>query len=118
MQLGMKPVYRIISLFSTQNLKELLKWKSRHARNKFEKKEKGPVEPGKEEEEDKLESFFCQLYEFHNPAQDAPAFVPAELPRRYFIKFVPAVSPVTASPVGSYSCSCFRIRRLFRCFLC
>ena len=80
--------------------KELLEWKSRHARNKIEKKEKGPVEPGKKEEEDKLETFFCQLYEFHNPPVPvpvAPVFVPADLPPRYAISFVPAapvISPV------------------------
>ena len=80
--------------------KELLGWKSRHARNKVtEKKEKGPVEPGKEEEEDKLESFFCHLHEFHSPVRDVPAFVPAELPHRYSINFVPVVvsNPVAAS---------------------
>ena len=73
-----------------------------HARNKIEKKEKGPVEPGKkEEEEDKLETFFCQLYEFHNPPVPvpvAPVFVPAELPPRYAINFVPA-APSVISPV-------------------
>ena len=78
-------------------------WKTRHSRNQLVKKKKGPVEPEKEEEEDKLERFFCHLYEFHNPVQNAPVFVPAELPPRYAINFVPAVSvsPATrsASPV-------------------
>ena len=70
--------------------KELLEWKPRHARKKIEKREKGPVEPGKEEEEDKLEIFFCQIYEFHNPPVPAPVFIPAEVPPRYAINFVPA----------------------------
>ena len=85
--------------------KELLEWRSRHARNKIEKKEKGPAEPGKEEEEDKLGSFFCHLYEFHNPVQDVPAFVPAELPRRYSINFVPAVPVAASSTISSISSS-------------
>ena len=73
---------------------EMREWRTRHSRNKItNKKEKGPVEPGKEEEEDKLESFFSHLYEFHNPVQVAPAFVPAELPARYSIAFVPASVP-------------------------
>ena len=40
------------------------------------------------------------MYEFHNPGPNAPVFVLAELPPRYAISFVPAVSalPVTASP--------------------
>ena len=70
------------------------------------KKKKGPVEPEDEEEEDKLETFFCNLYEFHNPVPNAPVFVQAELPPRYAINFVPAsnvstspaVPPVTALP--------------------
>ena len=49
---------------------ELHEWRTRHSRSQLpNKKEKGPVEPGKEEEEDKLESFFSHLYEFHNPVQ-------------------------------------------------
>ena len=46
------------------------------------KKEKGPVGPAKteaEKEEDKLETFFCKIYEFHNPVPVAPVFTPAEL---------------------------------------
>ena len=53
-----------------------------------------------ETETEKLESFFCHLYEFHNPASitSAPVFVPAELPPRYSINFVPSVPvPVPAS---------------------
>ena len=89
---------------------ELRAWRTRHSCNQLpNKKEKGPVEPGKEkEEEDKLESFFGHLYEFHNPAQVASAFVPAELPGRYVIAFVPASTsfsvpvsvPITASSVS------------------
>ena len=83
--------------------KELLEWKSRHARNRVqipEKKKKGPVEPEKENEKetDKLELFFRHLYEFHNPVPDTPAFVPADSPPRYAIDFVPA-APVTVTPV-------------------
>ena len=88
--------------------KELLEWKSRHARNKIEKKETGPVGPAEKEkeEEEKLETFFCKIHEFHNPVPVAPVFVPAELPPRYAINFVPAAPhiPVSASPTG-YSVS-------------
>ena len=48
----------------------------------------------KEEEEDKLEIFFCKIHEFHNPVTVAPVFVPAELPPRYAINFVPADIPL------------------------
>ena len=59
-----------------------------------------PEKEKKEEEEDKLETFFCNLYEFHNPAPPiAPVFAPAELPPRYAINFVPAVSALPVSPV-------------------
>src|SRR5258706_6870555 len=77
---------------------EMREWKTRHSRNQLEKKKKeGPIGPEKEEEEDKLESFFCHVYEFHNPAPATPAFVPADLPPRYAIDFVPATSVSTAS---------------------
>ena len=56
------------------------------------------VGPEKEEEEDKLERFFCHLYEFHNPVRNAPGFVPTELPHRYAINFVPAVSASSVVP--------------------
>ena len=73
---------------------ELGAWKTRHILKPPEKKKKGPVEPGKkEEEEDKLDTFFCHIYEFHNPTPAAPALVPAELPARYVIDFVPACVP-------------------------
>ena len=72
---------------------------------RLKRKKKGPVEPEKEEEEDRLESFFCHLHEFHNPVRNVPSFVPAELPPRYAINFVPAIvfdSPVVpASPAAS-----------------
>ena len=86
--------------------KELREWKTSHSRSQ-NKKEKGPVEPGKEEE-DKLEIFFSHLYEFHNPVQIAPVpvFIPAELPARYAINFVPAAVPVYASaPATAYASS-------------
>ena len=86
--------------------KELSEWKSRHTRNKIEKKEKGPVGSAKtetEKEEDKLETFFCKIHEFHNPAPVAPVFIPAELPPRYAISFLPAapVVPVSSIPASS-----------------
>ena len=70
---------------------EMHKWKTRHV-CKTEKKKKGPVGPGEKEDEepDKIETFFCHLYDFHNPTPSAPVFVPAELPTRYMINFVPA----------------------------
>ena len=84
---------------------EMCTWRTRHVHKK-EKKKKGPVEPEKEEEEDKLESFFYKIYDFHNPApvfhNPVPVFVPVELPPRYVINFVLAVSapaPVITSPV-------------------
>ena len=43
-----------------------------------------------------MESFIGHLHEFHNPVRNTPVFVPAELPPRYAINFVPAVS----SPVS------------------
>ena len=85
---------------------EMRTWKARHV-HKTVKKKKGPVGPKKEEEEeDKLERFFFNLHEFHNPVESAPVFVPAVLPPRYAINFVPAVvsnpaEPVVASPVSS-----------------
>ena len=92
---------------------ELCTWRSRYVHKK-EKKKKGPVGPAEtEKEEDKLETFFCKIHEFHNPVPVAPVFAPAELPPRYVINFVPAASsvvfpaapppvipvPVSASPV-------------------
>ena len=85
--------------------KELREWKTRHSRCQ-NKKEKGPVEPGKEE--DKLESFFSHIYEFHNPVLVAPppVFLPAELPARHVINFVPAAIPhASASTSVSVSAS-------------
>ena len=85
--------------------KEIREWRTRHSRNQItEKKKKGPVGPEKEEEEDKLERFFCQLYEFHNACQfHNPA--PAELPPRYAIVFVPATTPVQPVIVSSSAVS-------------
>ena len=72
---------------------EMREWRTRHSRNQLKGKEKkGPVEPEREKEEDKLERFFCHLYEFHIPVPSAPVFVPAELPPRYAIEFVPATN--------------------------
>ena len=84
--------------------KELMGWKSRHARNKIEKNEKGPVGPAEsetEKEEDKLETFFCRVHEFHNPVPVAPVFIPAELPPRYAINFVPAAPSVIPFPLSA-----------------
>ena len=83
---------------------EMREWRTRHSRNANKKEEKGPVEPEKEKEKetDKLELFFCHLYEFHNPITVAPAFVPAGLPPRYAIDFVPVAPspfPLAASAV-------------------
>ena len=82
-------------------------WKTRHTHKKTEKEKKGPVEPEKEEEE-KLERFFCHIYEFHNPVSSAaPVFAPAALPPRYAISFVPAINApsVTASGTAPASVS-------------
>ena len=80
---------------------ELGAWKTRHTHKPPAKKKKGPVEPEKEEEE-KLERFFCHIYEFHNPVPE-PVFVPAALPPQYAINFVPAVNAtsVIASSVAA-----------------
>ena len=78
---------------------ELREWWTRHSRSQLPyKKEKGPVEPGKEEEEYKLESFFGHMYDFHISVQVTPApsfHIPAELPARYAIAFVPASTSVS-----------------------
>ena len=76
---------------------EIREWGTRHSRNQKEKK--APVGPEKEKEEekegDKLGSFFYKLYDFLNPvSSNAPVFVPAELPPRFAINFVPAMPPV------------------------
>ena len=92
-------------------------WKSRHIQKQPEKKKKGPVEPEKEKEVDEIESFICHIYEFHFPTPVPAVFVPAALPPRYAIAFLPAlpatvppatvppvtVPPVTASSVHSFS---------------
>ena len=84
---------------------EMREWRTRHSRNQLpNKKGKGPLEPENMEEEDKLESFFYHLYEFRNPVTIAPAIVPAVLPARYVIDFVPAsVAQPDPNPVISNS---------------
>ena len=77
--------------------KELREWRTRHSRRQ-NKKEKGPVEPGKEEE-DKLESFFSHLYEFHNPVLVTP----------HVVSFTPAAIPRYASASASASVSAFDV---------
>ena len=60
--------------------KELLEWKSRYARDKKEK-EKGPAGPV-EKQEDKLETFFFKVHEFHNPVVTTRRVEPSgEIPR-------------------------------------
>ena len=82
-------------------IEERCTWKERHVHRMKEKKKKGPVGPAKEEEEeDKLERFFSSIYAFHNPvpASVSAVFVPAELPPRYAIDFVPALPVLTSVP--------------------
>ena len=66
---------------------------TRHSRNQKLKEKKGPVNPekDKEQEEEKLHSFFYKLHDFLFPVINAPAFVPAVLPPCYAIAFVPAI---------------------------
>ena len=67
----------------------------------------------KEKETDELENFFGQIHEFHTPTPAPAVFVPAALPPRYAINFVPALHvtpPVSASaarlsPVSPVSAS-------------
>ena len=82
-----------------------------HSRSQ-NKKEKGPVEPGKEEE-DKLESFFGHLYEFHNPVQVIPVFVPPVSPvitspmsSHSVVSSASFVAPLSVVPTSSFSSSC------------
>ena len=59
------------------------------------------TEKEKEKEEgERLANFFSAIYEFFVPSNATNAFVPAELPARYAITFVPAVS-VSDLPVAS-----------------
>ena len=79
---------------------EMREWGTRHSRDKKKKKGDVGTEKEKEKEEgERLANFFSAIYEFFVPS-NAPtnAFVPAELPARYAIAFVPAVSdlPVTS----------------------
>ena len=59
-----------------------------------------------------MESFFCQIYEFHLPTPTPAVFTPAVLPPRYAIRFVPTLLPalpvvlapiIHSSPVIIYS---------------
>ena len=79
---------------------EMCAWRTRFV-HRMEKRKKGPVEPEKEAEEDKLECFFSSIYEFHNPAPVfvPPISVPAALPPRYAINFVRAASVPVTSPI-------------------
>ena len=92
----------------TVEREELREWRTRHSRNKNEnKKEKGPVEPGKEEE-DKLESFFCHLYEFHNPVvpnvlPDVISDVSLNVSTSAYVVSAPALS-VSSVPVSAAQC--------------
>ena len=83
----------------TVEKRDMCTWRTRHIHKKPAKEKKGPVEPEKEEEVDELEHLFCHVYEFHNPVLAPAVFVPADLPPRYAINFVPAASP--AVPVIS-----------------
>ena len=86
---------------------EMCAWKTRHIHKKPEKKKKGPVEPEKENEMESLELLFCHIHKFHNPVPNAaPVFVPAALPPRYAISFIPAGHSASAPPsVSSISSS-------------
>ena len=75
-------------------------WKTRHIHKVEKKKKKGPVEPDQEEEEE-LETFFCRLYDFHNPPVPVPVPATPLFPPRYVINFVPAAPSVISSPVIS-----------------
>ena len=55
-------------------------------------------------------SFFCHIYEFHNPVPNAaPVFVPADLPPRYAINFIPAVN----APVPAFNADASLLLLLF-----
>ena len=70
---------------------DMRRWKDRLVSRQQEKK-KGPVEPENENEKepDKLETFFCQLYDFHNPPVSAPAPVFSSAPPVLSSPFVSA----------------------------
>ena len=86
---------------------ESREWGTRHTRDK--KKKKGDVGKAKEkekEEGERLANFFYAIHDFLVPIAVPNAFVPAELPARCAIDFVPAsvvcsdtsvISPVNAS---------------------
>ena len=67
----------------------------------------GQEKEKEEEEGERLANFFYAIHQFFVPSVPANVFVPAELPARYAIEFVPAAAvvtpPVTSSSVVSYS---------------
>ena len=71
---------------------EMHEWETRHSRDKKKKKGDVGTEKEKEEEEgERLANFFYTLHDFLAPINvPANIFVPAELPARYAIDFVPA----------------------------
>ena len=83
---------------------EMCEWGTRHSRDKKKKKGDVGTENEKEKEEaERLANFFSAIHDFFVPSTNAtntviPAFVPTELPARYAIDFVPAVS--AANPVS------------------
>ena len=79
---------------------EMREWETRHSRDKTKKK--GDVGTETEKEGERLANFFYALHEFFVPSVPATVFVPAELPARYAIQFVPAAVVVTP-PVASSS---------------
>ena len=74
-------------------------------RPKQNRKEEEGAERESEKETDKLETFFFNIYEFHNPVPDPPVFVPAALPPRYAINFVPPAATSATSPSTDRSIS-------------
>ena len=76
---------------------EMREWGTRHSHDKKKKKGDVGTEKKKEGEEgERIANFFSAIYEFFVPTTNATnAFVPAELPARYAIDFVPAVSAAT-----------------------
>ena len=82
---------------------EMREWETRHSRDKKKKKGDVGTEKEKEEEEgERLANFFYAIHQLFVPSVPANVFVPAELPTRYAIEFVPAVAVVTP-PVTSSS---------------
>ena len=91
---------------------EMREWGTRHSRDK--RKKKGDVGTENEEEKEegeRLANFFSAIYGFFVPT---PAFVPAELPARYAIDFVPVVSAVSATSPVANPVPVFILLHLFR----